>query len=782
MAGAHYRVLGCVVQTSPHPVTGGDLYCPNAPTIYASYPIYHWNSLFPGNAIAPIPSGCPQGPSGSTGPTTGPGSTPGGAGSISGPTAPSEGEDIPPSEDPGVPPAESDCGPAMGQFTDSMADQLGYEGEDGLKVPLVGSIFSLPVFASATTTVSDDPNVNSEPAYKRSPRVVMNEAGQVESWLPGEADGYIVFAPPEFEPWDAYGEDDLPGSQFPSDPGQTTVLLLNAARTDGGDTDIQTIFAFGEADKTTRYPKNGIYFEYDPATGILNIQHTDANAADTTVSGGVTIDGAAIAGSVSFPIEAPDAGIVAQYTFDAATIAGSDDAGMKFDADTQEGPALTDIAGASQLIVTAAGVEIPNKLTVGGLIDPTGLVCTEQASSPHSTAAGEGTFYVRNTTPSAPAFEDDAGTDYLLQKQAANLDAIGALTSAADKVPYFTGSGTAALADLSSFARTILDDANAAAVRATIGAGTGSGDMTGANNLSDVAAQQTALNNLTAVSGATNEHVLTKDTATGNAFFKALPAGGSGDVVGPSSAKDNAITRYDGTTGKLVQDSELLVGDPSFGAIIVATPNVTAANSTTINFRTGTTTTSGNSGNINIDPGSAAGTGGILTLGTGNASAVTLGRSGITNTLDGNVFMPRMVSQGTAGANTTSNTTGVTTGIAFTLATGEYIITCVLRNTTAATTTAPRFSMRGTGGLVVGSLDLEAAHDISAIATQTANANALAGWTAGTTGAGATARPTVVTCRVRVTTGGTLTLWMRSEVSGSLVTMVEGSGFAVKVA
>ncbi len=72
----------------------------------------------------------------------------------------------------------------------------------------------------------------------------------------------------------------------------------------------------------------------------------------------------------------------------------------------------------------------------------------------------------------------DLGT---YQTQDAGLTSIAGLTTAADKMLYTTASDTYAVTDLTSFARSILDDTSASAVRTTIGV-----DAAGTDNSTDV--------------------------------------------------------------------------------------------------------------------------------------------------------------------------------------------------------------------------------------------------------------------------------------------------------
>jgi hypothetical protein len=50
-------------------------------------------------------------------------------------------------------------------------------------------------------------------------------------------------------------------------------------------------------------------------------------------------------------------------------------------------------------------------------------------------------------------------------------------------------------------------------------------------------------------------------TSNGNAAPSWTTVAGTGDVVGPSSATDNAIARFDGTTGKVIQNSVVTIND-----------------------------------------------------------------------------------------------------------------------------------------------------------------------------------------------------------------------------
>jgi hypothetical protein len=99
-------------------------------------------------------------------------------------------------------------------------------------------------------------------------------------------------------------------------------------------------------------------------------------------------------------------------------------------------------------------------------------------------------------------------------------------------------------------------------------AGTNTGDQ---NVFSTVAVSgqgnvvaDTTSDTLTLVAG--SNITITTDAGTDSITINST-ASGSGDVVGPSSATDNAIARYDGTTGKLIQSSGITIADGASGSL-----------------------------------------------------------------------------------------------------------------------------------------------------------------------------------------------------------------------
>lgn len=127
----------------------------------------------------------------------------------------------------------------------------------------------------------------------------------------------------------------------------------------------------------------------------------------------------------------------------------------------------------------------------------------------------------------------------------------------------------------------------------------------------------------------TNTPYSLKAVTTDNTNWFVTPnasAGGSGDVVGPSSATANAVVRYSGTTGKLVKDSAVTIADTT-GDILAGKYNTVdiSGSSTPTLAITGTTTVSGaNTGDQTITL-----TGNVTGSGTGSFTA-TIANNAVT--------------------------------------------------------------------------------------------------------------------------------------------------------
>lgn len=213
--------------------------------------------------------------------------------------------------------------------------------------------------------------------------------------------------------------------------------------------------------------------------------------------------------------------------------------------------------------------------------------------------------------------DDGAGneTEVMATVVETELAALAGLTSAADKLPYFTGSGTAALADLTSFGRSLIDDANAAAGRGTLAAAPVAATYVVQTADSELSAEQalsslsTGLMKVTTTTGVvssvaapsgtvvgdTDTQTLTNKTLTAptiadftNANHDHLDADDGGTLSASAIASGQLVLERGGTESDLGATGPGAVRQASAGAALtVALTNYSATDAPTVNDDTG---------------------------------------------------------------------------------------------------------------------------------------------------------------------------------------------------
>jgi hypothetical protein len=233
-----------------------------------------------------------------------------------------------------------------------------------------------------------------------------------------------------------------------------------------------------------------------------------------TLSGAITIDGVALvagdrvlvkdqttasqngiyvvaAGAWTRAVDADVwGGLVSAYVF---VESGTTNADMGYLSTVDPGGALGTTAvtfvqftGAGQILAGAGLTKSGNTLDVGAgsgiavAADTVGL--TGQALALHNLAANglvartaAATVAARSIAVSGNGLSvsnGDAVAGNPTLSLTAALASVGSLTPVADRLAYYTGASAAALATVTAFARTLLDDADAATARGTLGLGT----------------------------------------------------------------------------------------------------------------------------------------------------------------------------------------------------------------------------------------------------------------------------------------------------------------------